>query len=286
MGIKKTLLVGLVGCSMLAGCNGGDNNNNDAAGTFAPGNSPAPVLAAKPTLPNENGPAPTDPERLFPAEDLTRYVNQFTGTEDGVLDMSGGSPVPKGKGGSLFPGAAVPFGMIYWAPDNWLQWNDSPDNWPSGYYWSNAGKVSGIKGFSLTHMNGAGCDGNGGEFPVVPLTEAKFDLGMGLPFSHTKESASAGYYQVTLDLNVNVELTATARTGFGRFTYPADGKAYLMIDPTRTNARSFATGDIKTVKGSTRAVTGTTQLPQIASDANQNLNQVHLFGIAAAEVAY
>lgn len=59
-----------------------------------------------------------------------------------------------------------------------------------------------------------------------------------------------------------------------------------MIDPTRTNARSFATGDIKTVKGSTRAVTGTTQLPQIASDANQNLNQVHLFGIAAAEVAY
>ncbi len=108
-------------------------------------------------------------------------------------------------------------------------------------------------------MNGAGCNGNGGEFPVVPLTEAKFDLGKGLPFSHANESASAGYYQVKLDSNVNVELTATARTGFGRFTYPADGKAYLMIDPTRTNTRRSASGNITAVNGSTRAVTGTTQ---------------------------
>ncbi len=58
--IKKTLLAGFLGCTMLAGCNGDDNKNNDAAGTFAPTNNPDPVLAVKPTLPKEDGPAPAE----------------------------------------------------------------------------------------------------------------------------------------------------------------------------------------------------------------------------------
>jgi predicted alpha-1,2-mannosidase len=186
-------------------------------------------------------------------EDLTQYVNQFVGTADAAM-AEGAAEVPMGKGGSLFPGAGMPFGMVYWAPDNYLD----QGTWPRGYYWSNNGKVLGIKGFSLMHMQGAGCDGNGGEFPVVPLTGPSFDLSSGLPFKHENESAHAGYYQVKLDSNVNVELTATARTGFGRFTYPA-GRAYLMIDPTRTNnRRSSVAGSVIQVSGSSRAVTGKT----------------------------
>ncbi len=100
--IKKTLLAGLLGCTMLAGCNGDDNKNNDAAGTFAPTNNPDPVLAVKPTLPKEDGPAPADPEKLLPAEDLTQYVDQFAGTEDGVLDMPDGSPSPRARADRCF----------------------------------------------------------------------------------------------------------------------------------------------------------------------------------------
>src|SRR5262249_21872817 len=38
-------------------------------------------------------------------------------------------------------------------------------------------------------------------------------------FSHANETASPGYYDVTLDSGVTVELTTTMRTGLGRFTF-------------------------------------------------------------------
>jgi len=194
--------------------------------------------------------------RLLP-DDLTTYVNQFVGTADAKM-AEGAVAVAAGKGGSLSPGASVPFGMVFWAPENHYNWEPS-SKWPSGYYWSNDGAIKGIKGFSLSHMNGAGCAGNGGEFPMMPLTSASFDLTKGIAFSHANESAAAGYYQVKLDSNVNVELTATARTGFGRFVYPADGKAYLLIDPTRTNVRKGQSGEIKLAENSPRAVVGRAQ---------------------------
>ncbi|NTS32095.1 glycoside hydrolase family 92 protein [Phyllobacterium sp. BT25] len=193
--------------------------------------------------------------KLVP-DDLTAYVNQFVGTADAKM-AEGAVAVAAGKGGSLSPGAGVPFGMVFWAPENHYNWESK--TWPSGYYWSNNGTTKGIKGFSLTHMNGAGCAGNGGEFPMMPLTGASFDLSKGITFSHANESAAAGYYQVKLDSNVNVELTATARTGFGRFVYPADGKAFLLIDPTRTNVRKGQSGEIKVAPDSPRALVGRAQ---------------------------
>ncbi|WP_051614381.1 GH92 family glycosyl hydrolase [Phyllobacterium sp. UNC302MFCol5.2] len=193
--------------------------------------------------------------KLVP-DDLTAYVNQFVGTADAKM-AEGAVAVAAGKGGSLSPGAGVPFGMVFWAPENHYNWESK--TWPSGYYWSNNGTTKGIKGFSLTHMNGAGCAGNGGEFPMMPLTGASFDLSKGVTFSHANESAAAGYYQVKLDSNVNVELTATARTGFGRFVYPADGKAFLLIDPTRTNVRKGQSGEIKVAPDSPRALVGRAQ---------------------------
>jgi predicted alpha-1,2-mannosidase len=49
-------------------------------------------------------------------------------------------------------------------------------------------------------------------------------------FSHTNESATAGYYGVTLDSGAKVELTATQRSGMGRFTYPAGSAATLLVN--------------------------------------------------------
>jgi putative alpha-1,2-mannosidase len=51
-------------------------------------------------------------------------------------------------------------------------------------------------------------------------------------FSHTTEQASSGYYAVDLDASkVHAELTATTRTGWARFTYPATGQANVIVDP-------------------------------------------------------
>src|SRR5215472_14121452 len=52
----------------------------------------------------------------------TQYVNPFIGTDD----SNSPNPVPGGAGGSTFPGAEVPFGMVQFSPD-------TPTASPSGY---------------------------------------------------------------------------------------------------------------------------------------------------------
>ena len=86
-----------------------------------------------------------------------------------------------------------------------------------------------ISGFSLTHLMGTGCAGASGDIPFMPyvgeVTSSPADDAdaeiYGSTFSHDNEIAKAGYYKVKLDNGVIAELTATLRTGSGRFTYPA-----------------------------------------------------------------
>jgi predicted alpha-1,2-mannosidase len=158
------------------------------------------------------------PEAARPAEtgrtmqNLVQYVNPLCGT--------GNYPAMWGDN-NLFPGAVMPFGMIQWSPDS------GAGTKPGGY----AVYDTQISGFSMDHLSGAGCP-DGGNFSFMPI------LGEGQPpngnrmafaagFSHDNEIAKAGYYAVTLDDGIKVELTTTARTGFGRFTYPT-GKAATM----------------------------------------------------------
>jgi predicted alpha-1,2-mannosidase len=147
--------------------------------------------------------------------DLVGYVDPRIGTAPApsIVDPIGG-----GRGGSVFPGAVAPFGMVQWSPD-------TPNGEPSGYLYTD----DRINGFSLTHFSGAGCPNNS-DVPFLPATST---TGGDLVFKHTNEHASPGYYDVALDNGIHVELTATLRTGFGRFTYPASGEAVLLIDAKR-----------------------------------------------------
>jgi len=50
-------------------------------------------------------------------------------------------------------------------------------------------------------------------------------------FSHDQEHATPGYYSVFLqDPKVTVELTATERCGFHKYTFPAAENAHLILD--------------------------------------------------------
>jgi predicted alpha-1,2-mannosidase len=50
-------------------------------------------------------------------------------------------------------------------------------------------------------------------------------------FSHAQEKATPGYYRVYLqDPQVTAELTATARCGFHRYTFPAADAAHIVLD--------------------------------------------------------
>ncbi|WP_405784589.1 GH92 family glycosyl hydrolase [Streptomyces sp. NBC_01378] len=135
---------------------------------------------------------------------LTDLVNPFIGTENE---------------GNTYPGAAVPFGMVQFSPDTGHN---------TGYDYSE----NHIRGFSTVHLSGVGC-GLGGDLPVLPTTGditstdyAKYAA----EFSHDDEKASPGSYKVGLKTGIEVELTATKRTGVQRYTFPATDKANVLIN--------------------------------------------------------
>ncbi|MGW7570687.1 GH92 family glycosyl hydrolase [Streptomyces tendae] len=164
-------------------------------------------------------------------QNLTDLVNPFIGTENE---------------GNTYPGAAVPFGMVQFSPDTGHN---------VGYDYSN----DHIRGFSLVHLSGVGC-GLGGDLPVLPTTGdvtetdyAKYAAG----FSHDDEEASPGYYRVGLDSGVEAELSATARTGVQRYTFPATDKANVLLNAGQSLHKNISTEvevlDSRTVR---TAITG------------------------------
>src|SRR5947207_2437406 len=176
---------------------------------------------------------------------LTQFVNPFIGTDD----SNAPNPVGGGAGGSTYPGATVPFGMVQFSPD-------TPSASPSGYRYSD----STIEDFSLTHFDGAGCPNNE-DLNLLPITgSVGTSPGTGWTsyasgYSKANESAAPGYYKTRLDkYSTTVELTATTRTGMGRLTYPGSTSARLLINTSRM-ATGNRSGSIS-INGST--VTGST----------------------------
>jgi predicted alpha-1,2-mannosidase len=122
-------------------------------------------------------------------------------------------------GGNTVPGAAVPFGFVELSPDT-----TNADT--SGY--ASAGQVI---GFSHTHVSGTGGDSKYGNFRVTP-TAGPLRVG-NLRFSKSDESASPGYYAVTLAGDggpIRCELTATRLAGLERFTFPAAADGNVILD--------------------------------------------------------
>lgn len=171
-------------------------------------------------------------QQFNPARDL---VNPFIGT---------------GGHGHTFPGACVPNGLVQLSPDTrpdgYMDWDGC-----GGYHHSD----SIIYGFSHTHLSGTGvadlCDllitpvaGSGGMAFDGSATRSLF--------SHSTEEASAGYYKVDLwgpplssvdgssvraarptrnpGSAIKAELTASARVGVHRYTFPRGQAARLILN--------------------------------------------------------
>ena len=148
------------------------------------------------------------PGRLIAQQDLTRYVDPFIGT---------------GGHGHTYPGATMPFGMVQLSPDTRLTGWDGC----SGYYYADQL----IYGFSHTHLSGTGISDYGDVLLMPAVDEVSLkDRGYAAGFSHQNEFARAGYYSVKLDNGVLVELTATRRAGFHRYTYPPAKARNIVLD--------------------------------------------------------
>ena len=154
------------------------------------------------------------------AEKLVKYVNPLVGTAGF---------------GNVYPGAQIPFGGIQISPDT----DESDYDTASGYKYTKPT----IMGFSLTHLSGTGIP-DLGDFLFVPGTgtvksaagDAEDpDSGYRSRFRHETESATPGYYCVNLDdYGTRAEMTAAARSGVLRFTFPASDSSFVMVDLNHT----------------------------------------------------
>lgn len=178
---------------------------------------------------------PVDAQPELSAEDLTRWVNPYVGTK-------------KGTGtGLTHPGAVVPFGMVSWGPD-------TVTAQPGGYAYDD----NRLRGFSLTHLSGAGCTiyqdipflPFAGDVTTSPATDAaRYQA----TFDHANEQASPGRYGVRLDSGIDVRFAATQRSGVGRLGFPAGKPATLLVNTAGSvNGVTDASIDIgtNTISGS------------------------------------
>lgn len=116
-------------------------------------------------------------------------------------------------------GANVPFGLVQLGPTEPTRGWD----WCSGYYYDDDELI----GFGHMHLSGTGI-GCLGDIAFLPVKDFKQTS---TRFKHEAEKVHPGYYSVQLtDPNVLVELTATERCGFHRYTFKNGAKAQLAID--------------------------------------------------------
>jgi predicted alpha-1,2-mannosidase len=129
-----------------------------------------------------------------------------------------------GGHGHTFPGPTLPFGMVQLSPDTRLTGWDGC----SGYHYSDTT----IHGFSHTHLSGTGVSDYGDVLlmPVAGDVDPCVD-GAASPFDKSSERAAAGYYAVhLLKGGVDVELTATPRSGLHRYVFPAGTPVRVFVD--------------------------------------------------------
>ncbi len=166
-----------------------------------------------------SGSVPVAAQTVSPPVDWAAYVDPFIGTGRAPSASYG----QEFDGGDVFPGAAYLSGMLYWSPDT------VEHSVPGGYFYPDRS----IKGFSLTHFSGRGCQVYQ-DVPIMPHTgplQSARPSAMAAAFSHANESASPGAYHVRLDDGIQMDLGVTPRTGLGRITWPADSSSgTLLID--------------------------------------------------------
>lgn len=145
----------------------------------------------------------------------TNFVNPFIGTTN-FGTTNPGAIVPQGMA------SVVPFNVTGSAQNTWdkdARWWSTPYSYDNDY----------LSGFSHVNLSGVGCP-DLGVIMVMPTTG---DVTANLKEYVSKMSeqkAEPGYYSCKLDkYNIKAEVTATARTGLSKFTFPK-GQSNILID--------------------------------------------------------
>lgn len=141
------------------------------------------------------------------SDDLTQYVNVFTGTQGGGNDD---------------PAAARPFGMVKLGPDLF----DGSSDAYSGYL-----PTGNFSGFSMMHEQGTGGAPKYGTVSQLPLlgqvSQPLSNLTVGRAGA---DEGSVGYYKAVTSEGVTVELSPGNRAGIYRYTFPTVDAKNVLVD--------------------------------------------------------
>lgn len=144
-------------------------------------------------------------------KDLVSYASTLQGTNSN-FGLSHGS---------VYPTTALPFGMHGWT----AQTGKNGDGWKYQY------PATTIRGFQQAHA----CSPWVGDYAVFSLMPEVGELKVNEDarasiFDHKDETAHPDYYKVTFANKITTEMTATERGAHLRFSFPAKGPAYLVLD--------------------------------------------------------
>jgi putative alpha-1,2-mannosidase len=136
------------------------------------------------------------------------YVNPFIGTDESAL------PSIWEANGGTYPGAAAPFGMVQFTPENY-RYSDKR-----------------IQSFSLLNHISGYPNGSSGNFNIMPvnLKVIDKDTDRSSSFDHKSETASPGYYHVFLnDYGIETHFTVTQRAGMCKLMFPESKNSKILI---------------------------------------------------------
>ncbi len=143
----------------------------------------------------------------------------------GVDPFLGTGGNPPWFSGDVTPAAARPFGMVQIGPDTTDDGGTGrPSRNPSGY----AADDPWLRGFSATHLSGAGCRAFG-DVPVLPWTGDLPEDPGGATVALDEQDAGPGWFRATLGNGVRTAIAAADRAGLVVHRFPADTEARLLV---------------------------------------------------------
>lgn len=151
------------------------------------------------------------------AQEPASLVNPFIGTSNY---------------GATHPGPVMPAGLASVCPFNVAYKKGEGNVFEKDSEWHSRPYVyenSFLTGYSHVNLSGVGCPDLGGILLMPTTGELEFDPEQ-YGSTYRGEQASPGYYTHTLDkYDVQVELSATRRSGISRYTFPA-GQANVLLN--------------------------------------------------------
>ena len=197
-------------------------------------------------------------KQLMPESAFTPPVDYVVG--DGVRNaVDYVDPlIGSARGGNTYPGAVRPFGMLSWSPTS-TRGDQTNTGAANGYDYN----TTRLRGFSLTHVNGAGCSpGASGDVPIFPhvgevTTSPSADTKDAVyasDFSHAQETAEPGRYRLALANGAATDFAATTRAGIGTIAFPR-GKPANLLFRTSNSLNGSEDADIR-IDEQARTVSG------------------------------